>query len=191
MVEREGVERLGAHETEVRVVVDEARAEEPHYFIVGAGGVALHEGVRRPARAHAADYVRARGALFRHRVYGPHVVLQIGVYGDGDGAALPRAHEPLGEGRLMPAVAVKPEPGEARVALVGLADKLPGPVGGAVVHKEHPAVVGGIAARGELGEAFAEAERRYGQHLFFVVAGYYDKVSFHFALRKEKTVPTL
>ena len=142
-------------------------------MVEALGGEPLEEGVGVPAAAHAIDHLGPGEILPDHLVHGIDVVLTVAVDGDGNvaAAAVERLHQPGQHGVLVAAVAALGDADEVLVLSGKLLDEGPCGVAGAVVDKEHPALLADKARCGEVADLFQEQGGRDGQHLLLVVAG--------------------
>ena len=112
-------------------------------MVKALGGEALEEGVCIAAAAHAVDHLGTVQILFNHLVHGVDVVLAVAVDGDGDiaAAAVQGFHQTGQHGVLVAAVPALRDPDEMLILFCKPGDELPCLIPGAVVDKQHPALV--------------------------------------------------
>ena len=167
----EAVERAGAHQAVVGVVVDALHAQAAHEPVEALRGGALEGRVGVAPGAHAVHHVAAVQVGVHHGAHRRYVVLPVAVDGDGRVAAAPRLHEAAEQGVLVAAVARQAHAPKGRVPRGQPADDLPGAVRRAVVHKEDMAGRADLPRGLKLVELGAEEAACDRQHLGLVVAG--------------------
>ena len=133
----------GADEPVVGVVEDDVGPQGVHQVIESLGGKALEKCVCVPAAPHAVYHLGTLQILAHHFIHGVDVVLAVAVDGDGDiaAAAVQGFHQTGQHGVLVAAVPALRDPDEMLILFCKPGDELPCLIPGAVVDKQHPALV--------------------------------------------------
>ena len=140
---RKALQHTGADEPVVGVVEDDVGPQGVHQVIESLGSKALEKCVCVPAAPHAVYHLGTLQILAHHFIHGVDVVLAVAVDGDGDiaAAAVQGFHQTGQHGVLVAAVPALRDPDEMLILFCKPGDELPCLIPGAVVDKEHPALV--------------------------------------------------
>ena len=173
MVFAERVERLAAHETVIGVIGYRLGTHPLEHLVEGFGGGALEPCVLLACGTHSVDNLVAVAESVDELVDRVHIVLQVGVHGDGGVTAVgARGHEP-GEERVLMATVVGElyAAEQVCVAFVQIADDAPGVVFGTVVDEQDAALFADPSGFGKMCDFGGQHVGRVHEPFRLVVAG--------------------
>ena len=158
------------------MVEHDVRPHGVHKMVESLGGKTLKKGVGVSAAADAVHHLGTIQILFDHLVHGVDVVLPIAVDGDGNiaAAAVQRLHKTCQHSVLVSPVAALGNTDKVLILCGKAPDQLPRFILGAVVDKEHTALVADKPGGSKIPDLLQKHGGGDRQHLLFVVAGDHD-----------------